>query len=124
MLSRVGWESCSRCSSIVSKKKKRALLAVLSSILFLLMFLLLWCDEAVEVATNEVANHQAGIEHQHLGQVGEGVARGHGEVIERICQAVGESTVDEEGYTEQQRCILSFTSKGYHGSHNESAADS
>ena len=65
------------------------------------MLLLLRCDEAVEVATDEVANHQAGIEHQHLGQVCEGVARGYGEVIERIGQAVGESAVDEEGYTEQ-----------------------
>ena len=123
MSSKVEWESCSRCGLIVSKNKKRALLEVLSFILFFPMLLLLRCDEAVEVATDEVANHQAGVEHQYLGQVGKGEVRGYGEVVERIGQAVGESAVDEKGHTEQQRCILSFTSESNHGSHDESAAD-
>ena len=101
MSSKVEWESCSRCGLIVSKNKKRALLAVLSFILFFPMLLLLRCDEAVEVATDEVANHQAGVEHQYLGQVGKGEVRGHGEVVERIGQAVGKAAVDEEGHTKE-----------------------
>ena len=95
---------------------------MLSFILSLPMFLFR-CNETVEVATNEVANHQAGVEHQHLGQVGEGETRGYGEVIKRVSQAVREAAVNEEGHAKQQRCILTFTSEGYYGSHNEAAAD-
>ena len=48
---------------------------------------------------------------------------GDGEVIERICHAVGETTHDEEGHTEEGGEDIALARKGYGGGHNESATD-
>ena len=48
---------------------------------------------------------------------------GNGEVIERICHAVGETTDNEEGHTEEGGEDIALARKGYGGRHNESATD-
>ena len=86
--------------------------------------LLLRGNETIEVATDEVADNQAGVEEQYLGKVCHSIAYGYGEVVERIGQAVRESAIDEERYTEEQRQGFAFAGEGDNGGHDESAADS
>lgn len=61
----------------------------------------LGCDEAIEVASHEVARYEAWIQHEKFGQVGARIGYGYCEVVEGIGQAVREAAVDEEGHTEE-----------------------
>ena len=78
---------------------------------------------AVEVTTNEVPKHDGKVKAEDFAKVGKEEVGGHGEVIERICHAVGETTHDEEGHTEEGGEDIAFARKGYGGGHDESATD-
>ena len=78
---------------------------------------------AVEVTANEVSYYDGNVKAEDFAKVGKEEVGGHGEVIERICHAVGETTDNEEGHTEEGGEHIALTRKGYGGGHNESATD-
>ena len=78
---------------------------------------------AVEVAANEVSYYDGKVKAEDFAKVGKEEVGRHGEVIERICHAVGETTHDEEGHTEEGGEDIALARKGYGGGHNESATD-
>ena len=78
---------------------------------------------AVEVTTNEVSYYDGKVKAEDFAKVGKEEVGGHGEVIERICHAVRETTDDEEGHTEEGGEDIALARKGYGGGHDESATD-
>ena len=78
---------------------------------------------AVEVTANEVSYYDGKVKTEDFAKVGKEEVGGDGEVIERICHAVGETTHDEEGHTEEGGEDIALARKGYGGGHNESATD-
>ena len=81
------------------------------------------CNDAVEVTTNEVSKHDGEVKAEDFAKVGKKEIGGDGEVIERICHAVGETTDNEEGHTEEGGEDIALARKGYGGGHDESATD-
>ena len=81
------------------------------------------CYDAVEVATDKVAKDDGNVKAEDIAEVGKEEICGHGEVIERIGHAVGETTHDEEGHTEEGGEHIALARKSYGGRHNESATD-
>ena len=78
---------------------------------------------AVEVTTNEVSDDDGKVKTEDIAEVGKEEVGGDGEVIESIGHAVGETTDNEEGYTEEGGEHIALARKGYGGRHNESATD-
>ncbi len=78
---------------------------------------------AVEVTANEVSYYDGKVKAEDFAKVGKEEVGGHGEVIERICHAVGKTTDDEEGHTEEGGEHIALARKGYGGRHNESATN-
>ena len=78
---------------------------------------------AVEVTTYEVSDDDGKVKAEDFAKVGKEEVGRHGEVIECICHAVGETTHDEEGHTEEGGEDIALARKGYGGRHDESAAD-
>ena len=78
---------------------------------------------AVEVATDEVAEHDGNVKAEDIAKVGKKKFGGDGEVIESVGHAVGETTDNEEGDTEEGGEHIALARKGYGGRHNESATD-
>ena len=78
---------------------------------------------AVEVTTNEVSDDDGKVKTEDFAKVGKEEVGGHGEVIECICHAVGETTDNEEGHTEEGGEHIALARKGYGGCHNESATN-
>ena len=78
---------------------------------------------AVEVATDEITEHDGNVKAEDIAEVGKEEVGGDGEVIERVGHAVGETTDDEEGHTEEGGEHIALARKGYGGRHNESATD-
>lgn len=78
---------------------------------------------AVEVTTYEVSDDDGKVKAEDFAKVGKDEVGGDGEVIERICHAVGETTHDEEGHTEEGGEDIALARKGYGGRHDESATD-
>lgn len=78
---------------------------------------------AVEVTANEVSDDDGKVKTEDFAKVGKEEVGRHGEVIERICHAVGETTHDEEGHTEEGGEDIALARKGYCGRHDESATD-
>lgn len=78
---------------------------------------------AVEVTANEVSDNDGKVKTEDFAKVGKEEVGGHGEVIERICHAVGKAADDEEGHTEEGGEDITLARKGYGGGHNESATD-
>lgn len=52
------------------------------------------------------------------------ISNRNSEIVEGIGQTMGEATIDKERHTEEQRQHLTFTGKGNHSSHDETATDS
>ena len=91
---------------------------------FLLFFLFcLAHDDAVEVATEEVAGGDCQPEGKYLGQVGKGEVHRYAQIEERICHTMGEAAIDEDGYAKEHWQVLAFASKGDNGGHYETAAN-
>ena len=80
--------------------------------------------DAVEVATDKITEHDGEVKAEDFAKVGKKEIGGDGEVIERICHAVGKTTDDEEGYTEEGGEDIALARKGYGSGHDESATDS
>ena len=78
---------------------------------------------AVEVTTDKIAEHDGNIKAEDIAEVGKEEVGGDGEVIESIGHAVGETTDNEEGYTEEGGEHIALARKGYGGRHNESATN-
>ena len=78
---------------------------------------------AVEVTANEVSYYDGKVKAEDFAKVSKEEVGGDGEVIERICHAVGETTDNEEGHTEEGGEHIALARKGYGGRHNESATD-
>ena len=78
---------------------------------------------AVEVTANEVSYYDGKVKAEDFAKVGKEEIGGHGEVIERICHAVGKTTDDEEGHTEEGGENITLARKSYGGRHDESATD-
>ena len=78
---------------------------------------------AVEVATDEVAEHDGYVKAEDIAEVGKKEFGGDGEVIEGVCHAVGKAADDEEGHTEEGGEDIALARKGYGGRHNESATN-
>ena len=78
---------------------------------------------AVEVATDEVAEHDGYVKAEDIAEVGKKEFGGDGEVIEGVCHAVGKAADDEERHTEEGGEHIALARKGYGGGHNESATD-
>ena len=78
---------------------------------------------AVEVATDEIAEHDGNVKAEDIAEVGKEEVGGDGEVIESVGHAVGETTDDEEGHTEEGGEHIALARKGYGGRHNESATN-
>ena len=78
---------------------------------------------AVEVATDEIAEHDGNVKAENIAEVGKEEVGGDGEVIERVGHAVGETTDNEEGHTEEGGEHIALARKGYGGRHNESATN-
>ena len=78
---------------------------------------------AVEVTTNEVSDDDGKVKTEDFAKVGKEEIGGDGEVIKCICHAVGETTDNEEGYTEEGGEHIALARKGYGGRHNESATN-
>ena len=66
----------------------------LSSVL--LFLLRLAHDDAVEIASEEVAGGYSQPEGKYLGQVGNGEVHRYAQIEERICHTMGESAIDED----------------------------
>ena len=77
----------------------------------------------VEVTANEVSKHDGKVKAEDFAKVSKEEVGGHGEVIERICHAVGKAADDEEGHTEEGGEDIALARKGYGGRHDESATD-
>ena len=78
---------------------------------------------AVEVATDEVAEHDGNVKAEDVAKVGKKEFGGDGEVIEGVCYAVGKATDDEERHPKEGGEHIALARKGYGGGHNESATD-
>ena len=78
------------------------------------------CHNAVEVAPDEVTEYNSYVEAKDFACVRKEEVGGHGEVIERICNTVGETTHDEERNTKEGGENVSLTSKGDCRGHDES----
>lgn len=78
---------------------------------------------AVEVTTNEVSYYDGKVKAEDFAKVGKEEVGGDGEVIESVGHAVGETTDNEEGHTEEGGEHIALARKGYGGRHNESATN-
>ena len=57
-------------------------------------------DEAVDVASQEIARCYCQPEGKNLRQMGKGKVCGNAQIEEGVCHAMGEATVDEDGDAE------------------------
>lgn len=89
----------------------------------LFRILVLCKDNAIEVAADEVSENDANIDCQDSWSIGHPELKRNAEIIESICDAVGESAYDEERDTEKEGQILFLTGELHCCSHNESASD-
>ena len=58
-------------------------------------------DDAIEIATEEVARSYCQPKGEHLRQMGKGKVNGNAKVEKRICHTMGETTIDEDGDTKE-----------------------
>ena len=58
-------------------------------------------DDAIEIATEEVARSYCQPKGEHLRQVGKGKVDRHAQIEERVCHTMGETTIDEDGDTKE-----------------------
>lgn len=80
-------------------------------------------DDAIEIATEEVARSYCQPKGEHLRQVGKGKVDRYAQIEERVCHTMGETTIDEDGDTKEHGEILAFASKGHYRGHDETASD-
>lgn len=78
-------------------------------------------DEAVDVASQEIARCYCQPEGKNLRQMGKGKVCGNTQIEKGVCYTVRESTVYEDGDAEQHGQVLALASKGHHGGHDEAA---
>ena len=88
----------------------------------MILVLILGEDDAVEIASDKVADDDAQIYGNDLWSIGFPEIERDAKIIECISHTVGESADYEERDTEHQGHILFLTSKLHCRSHNESAA--
>ena len=80
-------------------------------------------DEAVDVATEEVARCYCQPEAEDLWQVGKGEVCWYAQIEEGICHTMWETAVYEDWYAEEHRQVLAFAGEGDNSGHYETAAD-
>lgn len=76
-------------------------------------------DDAVEVATDEVAENNGGIEKGEFTGMVRKAIEGHAHVIKSIGDAMRETAGDEEGDTKEQWQVLTLAGKGDSGGHDK-----
>ena len=81
-------------------------------------------DNAVEVAADEVSQHDADVHSQDLPCMSLQKCYRNAEIVEGIGNAVGESAHDEERNRKQEREIVLLPGKLHRSRHHESATDS
>lgn len=89
----------------------------------LLFFPNMVADDAVEVAADEVAQHDAEIEDENLGPKDGVEINGNAQIVESVGHTVGKTAHDEERHAKEQREILSLAGESDGGGHNHTAAD-
>ena len=75
---------------------------------------------AIKITSNEISEYNSYVEAKDFACVRKEEVGGHGEIIERICNTVGETTHDEERNTKEGGENVSLTSKGDCRGHDES----
>ena len=80
-------------------------------------------DPAVEVAANEIADHDDAVEGQDAAEVGAPVIQRGAGIEIRISNAVREAAHNEERHAEEHGHVVALAGEGDGGGHDEAAAD-